>query len=342
MPADYPPARRCTFDPVRRPRTAPPPRACGEALERPVLDAAHALRRQAQPPAGLAQWRRVVAVDAVAQPDHLPLLLGELLERAVHRLLAQADLDLLLGLGPVARQQLAQLGLALLADRPVEARDRAACTRGSPDLRERDARPPPPSPRRSARARASSPARAPARAILRSRCPMCTGIRIVRALVREAALDRLADPEGRVGRELVALAPVELLGGADQAEDALLDQVEQRQLVPLVLLASETTSRRFELIIRSLASRSPRSIRLASSTSSSAVSSGWRRSVAQEELERVARSWSTARRWRSSGRARAARRSRRSPRAARLEPVRSACASSSASSSSLARRAPRG
>ena len=56
------------------------------------------------------------------------------------------------------------------------------------------------------------------------------------ALVREAALDRLADPEGRVGGELVALAPVELLRGADQAEDALLDEVEQRQLVALVAL----------------------------------------------------------------------------------------------------------
>ena len=50
------------------------------------------------------------------------------------------------------------------------------------------------------------------------------------------ALDRLADPPGRVGREAVALAPVELLDGADQAEDALLDQVEQRELGALVLL----------------------------------------------------------------------------------------------------------
>ena len=50
------------------------------------------------------------------------------------------------------------------------------------------------------------------------------------------ALDRLADPPRRVGREAVALAPVELLDRADQAEDALLDQVEQRQLGALVLL----------------------------------------------------------------------------------------------------------
>ena len=58
----------------------------------------------------------------------------------------------------------------------------------------------------------------------------------MRALFGQAALDRLADPEGGVGGELVALAPVELLGRPDQAEDALLDQVEKRQLLPLVLL----------------------------------------------------------------------------------------------------------
>jgi hypothetical protein len=46
---------------------------------------------------------------------------------------------------------------------------------------------------------------------------------------------RLADPPGRVRRELVALAPVELLGGAHEADRPLLDQVEERQ--PLVAVA---------------------------------------------------------------------------------------------------------
>jgi hypothetical protein len=50
------------------------------------------------------------------------------------------------------------------------------------------------------------------------------------------ALDGLADPPRRVGREAVAAAPVELLDGADEAEDALLDQVQQRQLGALILL----------------------------------------------------------------------------------------------------------
>jgi hypothetical protein len=55
-------------------------------------------------------------------------------------------------------------------------------------------------------------------------------------LVRERPRDRLADPPGRVRRELVAPAPVELLDRADQAERAFLDQVEERQaLVPVVL-----------------------------------------------------------------------------------------------------------
>ena len=45
----------------------------------------------------------------------------------------------------------------------------------------------------------------------------------------KAALHRLADPPGGVRRELEAAPVVELLDGADQAEDPLLDQVEERQ-----------------------------------------------------------------------------------------------------------------
>ena len=48
-------------------------------------------------------------------------------------------------------------------------------------------------------------------------------------LVGDRARHRLADPPRRVGRELVALAVVELLDRADQAQRALLDQVEERQ-----------------------------------------------------------------------------------------------------------------
>src|SRR3712207_279852 len=52
--------------------------------------------------------------------------------------------------------------------------------------------------------------------------------------VLEPPLDRLADPERRVGREPEALAPVELLDGTDETEHALLDEVAQRQTLALV------------------------------------------------------------------------------------------------------------
>ena len=56
------------------------------------------------------------------------------------------------------------------------------------------------------------------------------------ALVRDRARHRLADPPRRVGRELVAAAVVELLDRADQAERALLDQVQERQAAAEVAL----------------------------------------------------------------------------------------------------------
>ena len=55
-------------------------------------------------------------------------------------------------------------------------------------------------------------------------------------LVSERTGDRLADPPGRVGRELEALAVVELLRRADEADGALLDQVEERQPLVAVVL----------------------------------------------------------------------------------------------------------
>ena len=55
-------------------------------------------------------------------------------------------------------------------------------------------------------------------------------------LVRDRALAGLTDPPGRVGRELEALAVVELLHRAVEADRAVLDQVEQRQAVALVAL----------------------------------------------------------------------------------------------------------
>ena len=56
------------------------------------------------------------------------------------------------------------------------------------------------------------------------------------ALVGDRPRDRLADPPGRVRRELEALAPVELLRRADEPDRALLDQVEEREALVAVAL----------------------------------------------------------------------------------------------------------
>src|SRR5665213_628492 len=85
--------------------------------------------------------------------------------------------------------------------------------------------------------------------------------------VLQATLDRLTDPEGGVGGEAKALAPVELLARPDQAEQALLDEVGQRQALVLVAPRVEATRRRLELTSSSFACRSPRSMRCARSIS---------------------------------------------------------------------------
>ena len=94
------------------------------------------------------------------------------------------------------------------------------------------------------------------------------------ALVGERARDRLADPPRRVRRELVAQLVVELLDRADQAEVALLDQVEQRH-AGLRVVARDRHDEP-QVRTRSAAAwraSSPRSLRRASSRSSAGVSS---------------------------------------------------------------------
>ena len=96
-----------------------------EPAERARLDLAHALGRDAELAADLAQRRRLAAGDPVAQLDDLALALGQLAERGAQRLGAQRDVDLVLGRRRVGRQQVAERGVLLLAERPVERRDRA-------------------------------------------------------------------------------------------------------------------------------------------------------------------------------------------------------------------------
>ncbi len=67
-----------------------------------------------------------------------------------------------------------------------------------------------------------------ARSTFRACSATWTGRRIVRPWSASARGDGLANPPGRIGRELEAELPVELLDRADQSEISLLDQVEER------------------------------------------------------------------------------------------------------------------
>ena len=99
----------------------------GEALQllqRLVLDLADALARDVERPPDLVERARVLAAEAVAQLEHAALAVGEVLQRLAQRLLGE-DLRgaLVRRLGPLVGDELAELGLLLVADRLLE-RDR--------------------------------------------------------------------------------------------------------------------------------------------------------------------------------------------------------------------------
>ena len=117
-----------------------------------------------------------------------------------------------------------------------------------------------------------------------------TGRRIVRPWSASARVIGLADPPGRVRRELVAQLVVELLDRADQAEVALLDQVEQRDAGLRVV----PRDRHHEAQVRTRSGgasrpRRPRPCARASSRSSGGVSSAAVADLADVELERILR-----------------------------------------------------
>ena len=74
-------------------------------------------------------------------------------------------------------------------------------------------------------------------------------------LVRHRAGDRLTNPPGGVGRELVALRIIELFDGADEAQVALLDQVQELHTAPGVALGqrhNESKVRLEQVVLRLL------------------------------------------------------------------------------------------
>src|SRR4051812_44934078 len=178
----------------------------------------------------------MLAAEAVAQLEHAALAVAQILQRLAQRLLGEDLRGPLVGrLGALVGDELAELGLLLVADRLLErdrglrrpldrldllrldARDVGDLLGGglAPELGDQLALGP---------------------ADLVELLDDVDRDADRARLVGQRASDRLADPPRRVGRELEALAVVELLGGADQAERALLDEVEERQALVAVVL----------------------------------------------------------------------------------------------------------
>src|SRR5262245_17808235 len=91
-----------------------------EAAQRLELDLTHSLAREAELPADrLERLGLLGPVEAVAEDDHLPLARRQRVQHLAHGVAAERDLDLLLGRGLVPRDEVAEDGVLLLADRLV-------------------------------------------------------------------------------------------------------------------------------------------------------------------------------------------------------------------------------
>src|SRR4051812_10659913 len=211
----------------------------GEALQllqRLVLDLADPLARDIERAAHLVERARVLAAEPVAQLEHAALAVREVLERLAQRLLGE-DLGgaVIRRLRALIGDELAELRLLLVADRLLERYRRLRRALDRVDLVGLDAGHVGDLLRRRLAAQLGDELALRAADLVQLLDYVYRDADRAR-LVGERAGDRLADPPRRVGRELEALAVVELLGGAHEAERALLDQVEERQPLVAVVL----------------------------------------------------------------------------------------------------------
>src|SRR2546421_9783868 len=92
-----------------------------ELLERLVLDLPDPLARDVERPPDLVERPRMLAAEAVAQLEHAPLAVAQILERLAQGLLGQnLGGALVWGLRALIGDELPELGLLFVADRLLE------------------------------------------------------------------------------------------------------------------------------------------------------------------------------------------------------------------------------
>src|SRR3954452_1891604 len=211
----------------------------GEALQllqRLVLDLADPLARDVERAAHLVERARVFPAEPVAQLQHAALAVRQVLERLAQRLLGEDLGGAVVGrLGALVGDELAELRLLLVADRLLERDRRLSGALDRVDLLGLDARNLGDLLRRRLAAELGDQLALGAADLVELLDDVDRDADRAR-LVGERACDRLADPPGGVGRELEALAVVELLRSTDEPERALLDEVQERESLVAVVL----------------------------------------------------------------------------------------------------------
>src|SRR6478672_3025031 len=207
-----------------------------ELLQALVLDLPDPLARDVERPADLVERPGMLAAEPVAELEHAPLPVAQVLERLAQSLLGE-DLGgaLVRRLGPLVGDELAELGLLLVTHRLLErdrglrgALDRVDLLGVDPgDLGDLVGG--------GLAAQLGDELALGAADLVELLDDVHRDADRAR-LVGERACDRLADPPGGVGRELEALAVVELLGSTDEPERALLDEVQEREPLVAVVL----------------------------------------------------------------------------------------------------------
>src|SRR5919204_1260975 len=207
----------------------------GEALERLALELAHTLAREAElVPDGLERPR--IALEAEAQLEDAPFAFRKRVERLAHALLAQRLLRLVERVDRLAvREEIAELAFVVGADRLVQRDGRRRSAERLVDMLNREAGSLGELLLRGIAPQLDLQAARRAAELLLALDDMHGHANRAR-VVGDGALHGLADPPSRVGGELEAAAPVELLDGAVEPECALLDEVQERHAEAAIAL----------------------------------------------------------------------------------------------------------
>src|SRR5262245_25064024 len=207
----------------------------GQTRQGLSLELPDALSREVELMADRLERPRL-ALKTEAKLENPPLAFGQRVQRPPDALLAQRLLGLLEGIrGLAVGEEIAKLALVVRADRLVQ-RDRRVCgAERLVDVLHREAR----GLRQLVLARlATELDLESARRARQLLLPLDDVDRYPdrSSMVRDRALDRLADPPRCVGRELEPPAPVELLDRAVETERSLLDQIEEGDAEPAIAL----------------------------------------------------------------------------------------------------------